>query len=259
MGHRVVVVSGGGTGIGRAVALAFARDGDDVVILGRRADVLTVAAEQIRRLSISDSTKGAGVTPIVADLSEPAEVQRAADTLAERYPEVDVLVNNAGGNAGRRPPDPAPTGLAQVAWHWEANFRSNVLTAALLTEALADRLADRGRVILLSSIAALRGSGDGSYGGAKAALHPYAMDLARRLGPRGITVNVVAPGYTADTEFFAGGVSESRHQHLVQQTLTGRAGTPEDVAALVHWLARPASGHVTAQILQVNGGALAGR
>ena len=133
-----------------------------------------------------------------------------------------------------------------------------MLTAVLLTEALTDLLADGGRVVLLSSIAAFRGSGTGAYGGSKAALHPYAVDLANALGPRGITVNVVAPGYTTETEFFGDAMTAERHDRLVGQTATGRAGTVDDVATTISWLASPAAGHVTAQIIQVNGGAVPG-
>ena len=183
---RTVVVSGGGTGIGRAVAAAFAADGGNVLV------------------------------------SEAAP----------------------------------PEGLAGVAWQWEGNFRANTLTAVLLTEALREHLASPGgRVLLMSSIAAYRGSGSGSYAGSKAALHPYAFDLAAQLGPRGITVNVVAPGYIEDTGFFGGRLSDERRDTLIGQTHTGRAGTPEDVAETVRWLASAGAGHITAQIVQVNGGA----
>ena len=166
-----------------------------------------------------------------------------------------MLVNNAGGNVAL---GEGAAGLT-TAELWTGNFRANVLTAVLLTEALRDLLADNGRVLLLSSIAAVRGGGSGSYGAAKAALHPYAYDLAAALGPRGITANVIAPGYIADTEFFGGGLSEERRRFLVGQTLNGRVGVPEDVASLAHWLASPGGAHVTGQILQVNGGAERGR
>jgi 3-oxoacyl-[acyl-carrier protein] reductase len=149
--------------------------------------------------------------------------------------------------------------VAWAAWHWTANFEANVLTAALLTEALRDLLARDSRVVLLSSIAALRGSGSGSYAASKAALHPYAADLARSLGPLGATVNVVAPGFIDDTEFFAGRMTDDRRSTLAGQTLNGRAGSPADVAATVFWLASAAAGHITAQIIQVNGGAVPGR
>jgi 3-oxoacyl-[acyl-carrier protein] reductase len=199
------------------------------------------------------------ISAIPADLSDPEQVERVVQTVVDRHSRVDVLVNNAGGNVLNRHDADPPTGLAWSAWHWMGNFRSNVLTAVLLTEALVDRLADHGRVVLLSSIAAFRGSDSGSYAATKAALHPYAFDLASSLGPRGITVNVVAPGYVAETEFFDGGLTEERTRMLVAQTLTGRAGAVDDVAETVAWLASPAAGHITGQIIQVNGGALSGR
>jgi 3-oxoacyl-[acyl-carrier protein] reductase len=245
---RTVVVSGGGTGIGREVAARFAAQGDDVVIVGRRADVLDRVAKDL----------GGTVTPVVADLAEADGAARVRDLVAERYGRVDVLVNSAGGNVQLGGDEP-PAGLAGVAWHWVGNFRSNVLTAVLLTEALADLYADPGRIVLVSSIAAYRGSGSGSYGGAKAALHPYAFDLAARLGPRGVTVNVVAPGYIEETEFFAGSLSDERRRTLIGQTFDGRPGTVGDVASTVQWLCSPEAGHITAQIVQINGGALLGR
>lgn len=242
---RIVVISGGGTGIGLATAEHFVRDGDQAVLIGRRKEVLDAAAERL----------GSAAAAVTADLTDERDAARVRDLLAERYGRVDVLVNNAGGNVGLGG-GAAELSLAEL---WTGNFRANVLTAVLLTEALRDLLADNGRVLLLSSIAAIRGGGSGSYGAAKAALHPYAYDLAAALGARGITVNVVAPGFIADTEFFGGGLSEERRRTLVGQTLNGRVGVPEDVASLVHWLASPGGAHVTGQILQVNGGAERGR
>jgi 3-oxoacyl-[acyl-carrier protein] reductase len=240
---RIVVISGGGTGIGLAVAQTFARDGDQVVLVGRRKEVLGSAVERL----------GGTALAIPADLTEEQEAARIRDLLAERFGRVDVLVNNAGGNVALSGGDLTTTEL------WTGNFRANVLTTVLLTEALRDLLADGGRVLLLSSIAAIRGGGSGSYGAAKAALHPYAYDLAADLGARGITVNVIAPGFIDDTDFFAGRMSDERREVLIGQTLNGRVGVPEDVASLAHWVASPGAAHLTAQILQVNGGAERGR
>ncbi|MEU8929579.1 SDR family oxidoreductase [Streptomyces sp. NPDC048409] len=240
---RNIVISGGGTGIGLAAARVFAADGDRVLLLGRRREVLERAAVP-------------GADRIVADLTEPGDVRRVARRVADEIGTVDVLVHSAGGNAAFAADAEAGDPLDAVARTWTGNFRQNTLSAVLLTEALKDRLADPGgRVLFLSSIAAHRGSGTGSYAAAKAALHPYAHDLARQLGPRGVTVNVVAPGYVEDTEFFGGPVEEERRARLVAETATGRAGTPGDVAATLHWLASPAAGHITSQIIQVNGGA----
>ncbi|MFF4115280.1 SDR family NAD(P)-dependent oxidoreductase [Streptomyces sp. NPDC001714] len=240
---RNIVISGGGTGIGLAAARVFAGDGDRVLLLGRRREVLEKAG-----------VPGAEVYD--ADLAEPEQVRAVARFVAEEFGTVDVLVHSAGGNAARGAGAGEGDPLDAAARVWTGNFRQNTLTSVLLTEALKDRLADPGgRVLFISSIAAFRGSGSGSYAASKAALHPYAHDLARELGPRGVTVNVVAPGYIEDTDFFGGPVEESRRAQLVAETSTGRAGTPGDVAATLHWLASPAAGHITSQIIQVNGGA----
>ncbi|MFD9006003.1 SDR family NAD(P)-dependent oxidoreductase [Streptomyces sp. NPDC059582] len=244
---RNVVISGGGTGIGLAAARVFASDGDRVLLLGRRPEVLAKAGVP-------------GASTHAADLSEPREVRGVADLVAREWGTVDVLVHSAGGNGQLEPGSDSDDPLDVVAHNWTVNFRINTLTAVLLTEALRDRLAEPGgRVLFVSSIAAYRGSGSGAYGGAKAALHPYAHDLARDLGPRGITVNVVAPGYVEDTEFFGDTMEAARRERLIRDTATGRAGTPGDVAATLHWLASPGAGHVTSQVVQVNGGAERGR
>jgi 3-oxoacyl-[acyl-carrier protein] reductase len=242
---RRAVVSGGGTGIGRAIAARLAADGADVLIIGRRAEVLATAAEEI-----NDAVDASRVTTATADLTSPDEVQRLADTIDA----VDVVVNNAGGNFGN-----ADTGdLAGVAAAWEADIRGNVLPAVLLTEALLPRLArPGGRVVTISSIAALRGPG--SYGGAKAALHAWSLGLAQTLAPEGITVNVVAPGFVPDTEFWAERLTDELMTSRLAQIPMGRAGTPSEVAAAVAHLAAPDAGWTTGQILQVNGGTLVGR
>ncbi|MCL6733850.1 SDR family NAD(P)-dependent oxidoreductase [Streptomyces neyagawaensis] len=240
---RNVVISGGGTGIGLAAARAFAESGDRVLLLGRRAEVLEKAGVD-RALTYA------------ADLADAERVRGVAEFVGREFGTVDVLIHSAGGNGGLEPAAEGDDPLDTVAHDWQVNFRLNTLTAVLLTEALRERLASPGgRVLFLSSIAAYRGSGSGAYAASKAALHPYAFDLARELGSRGITVNVVAPGYIEDTEFFGGAIQEARRARLVAETSTGRAGTPADVADTLHWLASPGAGHITAQILQVNGGA----
>ncbi|MCZ7460896.1 SDR family NAD(P)-dependent oxidoreductase [Streptomyces sp. WMMC940] len=242
---RTVVISGGGTGIGLATAEVFAADGEQVLLLGRREEVLVRAAERIP-----------GARYCAADLSEPEGARRAAVFAAREYGTVDVLVHSAGGNGGLEDRPGYEDPLEAVAHDWTLNFRLNTLTAALLTEAIADHLATPGgRVLFLSSIAAYRGSGSGAYAASKAALHPYAHDLARRLGPRGITVNLVAPGYVEETGFFGDGIGEDRRRQLIAETSTGRPGHPGDVARTLHWLASHAASHITSQVVQVNGGA----
>ncbi len=239
---RSVVVTGGSTGIGRAVAERFAADGADVVITGRRADVLGETAAKI------------GARGLVCDASDPAAVQAALAELPDR---IDVLVNNAGGNTDFTQPD--PDDLAQLAANWQVNFAANVVSAVLTTTALTDRLAEGGTVVLLSSIAAERGSGGGSYGAAKAAVAAWNIDLSAELGPRGITSNVVSPGFIADTEFFHGRMTDERRWTLLNQTRNKREGRPDDIAETVFFLASAGARHITGQVISVNGGALTTR
>jgi len=239
------VISGGGSGIGLASALRLARDGFDLVILGRRESVLQEAAERIRA-----QTPEARVQTIAADLQDPEAVE---DASAGIHGDVDVLLNNAGGNVLDR-----GEGLAGIAENFEANFRLNVLTAVLFTEALLPRITrPGGRIISISSIAALRGAN--GYGAAKAAIHGWMMGLAADLAPEGVTVNAIAPGYVPDTGFWDGRRTPDIVASRLAQVPMNRPGTPEEVAGAVAYLAGPEGGWTTGQILQVNGGALFGR
>jgi 3-oxoacyl-[acyl-carrier protein] reductase len=141
-----------------------------------------------------------------------------------------VLVNNAGGNTGFDRDPVAEGDLAGPAAEW--------------------------RVVSFSSIAARRGAG--SYGAAKAAVEAWNADIAREPGPRGITANVVSPGLTVGSEFFRDTLTDGRQQRLIAETRNKRAGTTADVAATVTFLAPAAAGHVTGQVIHVNGGAYLG-
>lgn len=236
---RRIVVTGGGTGIGRAVAEEFAADAE-VYVIGRRKEILD-------RVVAGNST--GRIRAVAADLTDVAQVRRVAAEIATDP--VDVLVNNAGGLHTRQGP-----GLEETADLYRRTLESNLLSAVLLTEALWPRLRrPGGRVVNIGSIAAHRGSG--AYAAAKAALYGWAFGLARSGGPDGITVNTVAPGYVQDTEFFDNGRSP-RHDQLVAETLVKRAGVPTDVASAVRFLAAAEASWITGQVLGVNGGALLG-
>lgn len=247
MSHTILV-TGGGTGIGRAIVRHFAGQGDDVIATGRRHAPLKELAD------------GTGVRTLVCDHTEPAAL---AGLLAELPERIDVLVNNAGGNTDFDADDDgdgdgeghgAPADrLAAYARAFRANLDANLVSAALTTRALDGRLATGGAVVHIGSIAADQGAG--SYGAAKAGLANWNLGLADTLGARGITANVVSPGYIADTEFFRDQLPDERREQLVAATATGRAGVPADIAGAVAFLASPAARHVTGQVLNVNGGA----
>jgi 3-oxoacyl-[acyl-carrier protein] reductase len=239
---RLAVVSGGGTGIGRATAGMLAGEGYDVIIVGRRPEVLKEAVAWI----------GPQASAVTADVSDPAQIAAVAAAIGDRP--LDVLVNNAGAFV----PGAGST-LDDVAAQWRANFDANVLTAVLLTTALLPSLRrPGGRIVLTSSIAAQRGGG-GPYSAAKAALHGYVLDLANDLGEQGITANVIAPGYVTDSEFFADRMTPEGHRARVDATLLKRPGEPDDIAEAVRWLAGPGGRYVTGQIVNVNGGSVLGR
>jgi len=234
---RTVIVTGAATGIGRATAEVFHSAGDRVVLTGRRPDVLAAAAE-----ALGEPARAVGF-----DASDPDGVLAALEHLPEH---VDVLVNNAGGNTDFD--RPAPTTLAATATAWRANLEANLLSAVLVTTALRDRLRPGGAVINIGSIAADKGAG--AYGAAKAGLASWTVDLARDLGPRDITVNTLAPGYVAATQFFRDRLTDDRRRDLVGAALTGRASRPEDIAGTAAFLAGPAARRITGQVLAVNGG-----
>jgi 3-oxoacyl-[acyl-carrier protein] reductase len=245
---KTVAVSGAGTGIGRAVATTLVADGFHVTAVGRRQEPLDQLAAQA----------GERVRVIGADVSSELGALSVATQVAAAGLACAGVVNAAGGIAGAEAA--GADRLKDIRLDWQASFESNVLTAVLLTEALREQIErDGGRVVLLSSVAALRGSGGGPYGAMKAALHGWVYDLAADLGPRGGTANVVAPGFVPDTEFWAGRLNEESRRRRAGQTLLGREGSPDEIASLIAWLLGPDGGSVTGQIISPNGGVVLGR
>lgn len=247
--ERVAVVTGGGTGIGKAIAARLLAEGDHVVITGRRETVLRAAAEE---LNDGDGS----IDWQVCDVGNPEQVDALVDWLDTRgLTTIDVLVNNAGGTANLA--DNAST--AEAARYAYETLSGNLVGTFLLVHALGPRLRrPGGRIINLSSIAAFRGGGD-MYSAAKAGVVGLTYALAASLGPEGITVNAVAPGVVLGTEFFGDRMTEERRTRTVAQVPAGRAGHPTDIAEAVHYLASPAASYVNGEVLHVNGGWLFGR
>lgn len=230
------VVTGGGTGIGRACAERLAIDGWDVTIVGRRADVLEEAVR----------TLGARVTSVAADASDPAGAARVAEDVGA----VDALVCAAGGAIGGE-----GSGLGRLASAWERNFRGNVLSAVLMADALLPRMSrPGGRIVAISSISGRKGPGP--YGAAKAALNNWVVDQAGKLAPDGITVNAVAPGYVPDTEFWDGRRDAAEVERRLAKVAMGRPGQLEEIADAVAYFCGPRAAFTTGQILAVDGGSV---
>jgi 3-oxoacyl-[acyl-carrier protein] reductase len=241
--NRIVLVTGGGNGLGKAVAARFLADGDTVFITGRNAGRVGGTAAEI------------GAKPLPGDATDPAQVARMAGEIGD---DLDVLVNMAGGNTdftatATAAPGDSPAELERVAAAWRANLDANLLSAVLTTTAVLGKLRAGGSIINVGSIGAEYAST--SYGAAKAAVAAWTAGLSAEAGARGLTANVISPGYIAETDFFRGRLTEERKAALIGATHDGRAGQPDDIAETAYFLASDGARHITGQTLHVNGGA----
>lgn len=249
METRTVIVTGGGTGIGRGIAAAFAQQGDHVVIMGRTADKLEATAQEL----------GPQVVPQQVDVSQRKQVEQAVAAVVQRFGQVHVLVNNAGFVRSISPDTP----LAEAEAAWDEEVDTNLKGAFLMSVAVAPHLArPGGRIINISSIAAYTGGSRGGvlgYSASKAGLHGLTCGLARDLSAQGITANTIAPGLIVETDFFGGQQLSGEQLHSrLEQIPAGRAGRPDDIAAAVVFLASEQASYITGEVLHVNGGWLFG-
>ncbi len=249
--NRIIVVTGGGSGIGRAIANAFGAAGDTVYILGRHKDKLEAVAENTQNIN-----------PIVVDITNISEVEKAKNEINKQHNTIDVLVNCAGGNTKIDP----NASLEEVVKGWNYIVNVNLTGTFIITHAFLPLITKPGgRIINISSLAALAGSSLGgisgqAYSAAKSGVHGMSRTLAKAYAKQGITVNCVAPGVIDHTGFFGGeGVPDERRAMYLTNIPEGRLGKPEEIAAGVLYLASDEAAFVTGEILNINGGVVFGR
>jgi 3-oxoacyl-[acyl-carrier protein] reductase len=237
-----VLVTGASRGIGAAVAAAFARSGDRVAVhYGSRED-------QARE--VQASLPGDGHVVDGADLMDAGAVRRMVDEVAEAFGGIDVLVNNAGIF------EPHPITDTSY-WEWQESWRRtlgvNLIGAANVTWCAVQHMGAGARIVNVASRGAFRGEPDQpGYGASKAGLIAFGQSLARALGPRGIAVTAVAPGFT-ETEMAERELEGERGRIRRAESPLGRVATPKEVAAAVLYLASPEAELASGTVLDVNG------
>ena len=244
---RVAIVTGGSKGLGQAEAEALAAEGAAVVVATAKS---VREAEQVVRGLLD---KGCRAISVQADVSQAAEVQRLVETTLRTFGRLDVLVNNAGttGPHLNKPIVEMPEDL------WDFMIGNHLRSVFLCIKYAAPHMIKQGwgRIISTSSIHGRVGGRPtlGHYGAAKAGVIALTMTAARELGPKGITANVIAPGFIG-TETLRGILSPERLQKLEQQIPLGRIGEPAEVGRAVAFLASEAASYINGAVVDLNGG-----
>lgn len=238
---KVALVTGGSRGIGRAIALRLARDGADVII--NYAGRVEAADEVVREI---EAEKGRALA-VQADVGKRVDVLRLFDTTFEHFGRLDILINNAGIFFTKP--------LVEVTEEeFDRILNVNVKGTFFTCQQAVLRMGDGGRIInVSSSTTALMLPRYSSYVATKGAVEQLSHVLAKEVGGRGITVNVVSPGPT-DTELFSSDKTEEEKQRYAQMAALGRLGQPEDIADVVAFLSGEEARWVTGQNLRANGG-----
>ena len=240
--NRAVLVTGASRGIGRAVATAFARNGDRVAVHHR--DSADLAGELLTGLP------GDGHLVVRADLTDPDAVRSMVDGAAARLGGLDVLVNNAGVFLAH---PIASTSYQQWQRLWRQTLDTNLVAAANATWCAVRHMRAGARVVNVSSRGAFRGEPDcPAYGASKAGLNALSQSLAVALAPLGIAVTAVAPGFV-ETDMTNEHLKAPRGAAIRAQSPFGRVARPEEIAEAVLWLASPAAEWASGTIVDLNG------
>ncbi|AFR08843.1 SDR family NAD(P)-dependent oxidoreductase [Nocardiopsis alba] len=240
---RVAVVTGGSSGIGRAIAESLARAGAGVVLVARGEAGLVAAVEEMR-------AEGLRAAWVSADLGDRDGVRAAAERAVEAFGEPDILVNSAGINL--RPP------MGELGEDvWDATMSVNLEAPYLLGRRFGPGMAERGfgRIVHVSSQQAHRAFvNSGAYGVSKGALEALARSQAEAWSPYGVTCNTLVPGFVMTPLNERLSSDPAKVRELAERTMVGRNGLAEDFAGAAVFLASGASGYVTGQTLFVDGG-----
>jgi 3-oxoacyl-[acyl-carrier protein] reductase len=241
---KVALVTGGGTGIGKATAIELSRCGCDVVInysRSKQASEETVA--EIEHL-------GKKAVAVQADVTDEDQVKKLVDKTCEQFGRLDIVIANAGG-----PTEFCPT-TELTSENWDDGLGLNCKSVFYTVKHAAPKLPDdSGRIIITSSISARSGSGPGmiTYAAAKGAINNMVRGWSKEFAPRGITVNATAPGVIW-TRIHQDNTSDEDLKQLIKRIPLGRKGMPEDCTGTVLLLASSEGSYITGQIIEINGG-----